>query len=107
MNSKERSWALTKEGPIHEVKKDHEGPKSQKKEKERNNNNKKEKKRGLRLGQVREHATRISVRLDDMQQNEHQGPRILMCPFEALRRGSWLTYWKAKVYIQISSKKVI
>ena len=30
MKSKERPWALTKEGPIHEVKKDHEGPKSQK-----------------------------------------------------------------------------
>ena len=30
MKSKERPWALTKEGPIHEVKKDNEGPKSQK-----------------------------------------------------------------------------
>ena len=30
MKSKERSWALTKEGLIHEVKKDHEGSKSQK-----------------------------------------------------------------------------
>ena len=30
MKSKERSWVLTKEGPIHEVKKDHEGLKSQK-----------------------------------------------------------------------------
>ena len=30
MKSKERPWALTKEGPIHEVKTDHEGPKSQK-----------------------------------------------------------------------------
>ena len=29
MESKEISWALTKEGPIHEVKKDYEGPKSQ------------------------------------------------------------------------------
>ena len=28
-----------------------------------------------------------------------------MCPFEALRRGPWLMYGKAKVYIQISSKK--
>ena len=44
MNSKERPWALTKERSIHEVKKDHEGPKSQKKEKERNNNNNKKKK---------------------------------------------------------------
>ena len=30
MKSKERSWALTKEGLIHEVKKDHESSKSQK-----------------------------------------------------------------------------
>ena len=35
MNSKERLWALTKEGPIHEVKKDHESPKSQKEEKKK------------------------------------------------------------------------
>ena len=33
MNNKERPWALTKEGSIHEVKKDHEGLKSQKEEK--------------------------------------------------------------------------
>ena len=30
MKSKERPWTLTKEDPIHKVKKDHEGPKSQK-----------------------------------------------------------------------------
>ena len=30
MNSKERPWALIKEGPIYEVNKDHEGPKFQK-----------------------------------------------------------------------------
>ena len=30
MKGKERPWALIKEGPIHEVKKDHEGSKSQK-----------------------------------------------------------------------------
>ena len=30
MKSKERPWTLTKEGPTHEVKKDHEGPKAQK-----------------------------------------------------------------------------
>ena len=29
MKNKERPWALTKKGPIHEVKKDHEGLKSQ------------------------------------------------------------------------------
>ena len=45
MNSKERPWALTKEDPIHEVKKDHEGPKFQKEEKKRNSNNNKKKKR--------------------------------------------------------------
>ena len=28
-----------------------------------------------------------------------------MCPFEVLRREPWLTYEKAKVYVQISSKK--
>ena len=33
MKSKDRPWTLTKEGPIHEVKNDHEGPKSQKEEK--------------------------------------------------------------------------
>ena len=33
MKSKERSWVLTKEGPIHKVKKDYEGPKSQKRRK--------------------------------------------------------------------------
>ena len=33
MKSKERPRVLTKEDLIHEVKKDHEGPKSQKKEK--------------------------------------------------------------------------
>ena len=53
MKSKERPWALTKESPIHEVKKDHESPKSQK---EGNNNNNKETKK------------RISVRPKDMQQ---------------------------------------
>ena len=36
--------------------------------------------------------------LEDMQQEEHQGPRTLMCPFEALKRGSWLTYGKTKMY---------
>ena len=30
MKRKERLWALTKEGPTCEVKKDHEGPKAQK-----------------------------------------------------------------------------
>ena len=52
MKSKERPWVLTKEDIIHEVKKDHEGPKSQKEgKKERNNNNNKEKRRGTRSSQ--------------------------------------------------------
>ena len=97
MKSKERLWVLTKKGPIYEVKKD-QSPK--KKEKERNNNNK----RGPKIGQAKGHAARLSARLEDMQQEEHQGPRTLICPFEALRRGPWLTYGKAKVYVQISSK---
>ena len=50
-SNKERLWALTEESPIHEVKKNHEGPKSQKEGKERNDNNNKEKRRGSRLGQ--------------------------------------------------------
>ena len=51
MKSKERPWVLTKEDIIHEVKKDHEGPKSQKEgKKERNNNNNKEKRRGSQSG---------------------------------------------------------
>ena len=79
---------------------------SKKKKKERNNNNNNNNKRlGPRLGQAKGHATRILVKPEDMQQEEHQGPKTLMCPFEALRRGPWLTYGKAKVYVQISSKK--
>ena len=35
MESKERLWALTKESLIHEVKKDHKGPESQKKRKKK------------------------------------------------------------------------
>ena len=35
MKSKERPWVLTKEGLIYEVKKDHEGPKSQKERKKK------------------------------------------------------------------------
>ena len=46
MKGKERPWALIKEGPIHEVKKDHEGSKSQKEGKKKEiNKKKKEKKR--------------------------------------------------------------
>ena len=62
MKSKERLRVLTKEDLIHEVKKDHEGPKSQKEGK------KKEiiiiiiKKKEKDLGQVRGHASRIPVR---------------------------------------------
>ena len=53
-----------------------------KKKKERNNNNNNNKRLGPRLGQAKGHAT-----------------RTLMCPFEALRRGPWLTYEKAKVNV--------
>ena len=90
MKSKERPWVLTKEDLIYEVKKDHEDPKSQKEGK------KKEIiiiiiiiiiKRIL----VRPKNMQQGSRLEDMQQEEHQGPRTLMCPFEALKRGSWLT----------------
>ena len=56
----------------------------------------KKKRRGSRLGQR-----------TCSKKNQHQGPRILMCPFEALRRGPWLTYGKAKVYVQISSKNLL
>ena len=62
MKSKEKPWVLTKEGPIHEAKKDHEGLKSQeegKKEKEIIIIIKKKEKD---LGQVRGHASRIPVR---------------------------------------------
>ena len=69
-----------------------------KKKKERNNNNKK-RGRGPRLGQVGGHIARILVRLKDIQQDGHQGPKTLMCPFEALRREPWLTYGKALVHI--------
>ena len=71
MKSKKRPWALTKEDPIHEAKKDHEGPKSQKEGK------KKEiiiiiiiiiiKKIEKDLGQAR---GRIPVEPKDMQQEE-------------------------------------
>ena len=72
--SKERPWALTKEGPTREVKKDHEGLKAQKRKK----------KKALK--------------------SQHQGPTTSMCPFKALRRRPWLTHGKGKVYVQIPSK---
>ena len=61
MKSKERPWVLTKEGPIDEIKRDDEGPKSQKE------GRKKEmiiiiKKKEEDLDQTRGHAARISVR---------------------------------------------
>ena len=65
-----------------------------KKEKERNKKKNEEEEEDLDL-----------VRPEDMQQDENQGPRTLMCPFEALRRGPWLTYGKTKVYVQIFSPK--
>ena len=99
MKSKERQWALTKENPIHEVKKDHESPKSQKEG--NNNNNNKEKKKRI---SVRPEDMQQGYWSKDMQQEEHQGPMTLMCPFEALRRRPWLAYGKVKVYVHISSK---
>ena len=94
MKSKERPWVLTKEDLIYEVKKDHEDPKSQKEGK------KKEIiiiiiiKRIL----VRPENMQQGSRLKDMQQEEHQGPRTLMFPFETLRRGPSLTHGKTKMY---------
>ena len=67
MKSKERSWALTKEGLIHEVKKDHESSKSQKEgKKERNNNNKKRKRK-------KEEECLDLVRPENMQQGSWSG----------------------------------
>ena len=78
MKSKERPCALTKEGSIHEVKKDHEVPKRRKK--------KEIKKRKKRKKEDEEEEEDLDlVRLENMQQDEYQGPRTLMCPFEALR----------------------
>ena len=71
MKSKERPWALTKECPIHEVKKDYEDPKVPKRRK------KKEiiiiiiiKKKEEDLGQAKGRAVRrrIPVELENMQQ---------------------------------------
>ena len=67
MKSKEKPWVLTKESLIYEVKKNYEGPKSQKE------GRKKEmiiiiKKKEEDPDQARGHAARISVRLEDMQQ---------------------------------------
>ena len=39
----------------------------------------KKKRKGSKLGQARGHATKISVMPEDMQHEEHQGPRTLMC----------------------------
>ena len=102
MKSKERPWALTKEGPIHEAKKTMKA--------------KVPKRRKTKEIIIKK---RIPARPEDMQQeegswlgqricskkNQHQGLRILMCPFEALIRGPWLTHVKTKMYVQISSKK--
>ena len=113
MKSKERPRVLTKENPIHEAKKDHEGPKSQKEGK------KKEiiitiKKKEEDLGQVRGHAARIlvrghaakiSVRLEDMQQrsrsgqmicskkNQHQGPMYVQTHTKAIKNPTKTKYY--------------
>ena len=75
MKNKERPWALTKEGPFMKLRKTMKAQNPKKKEKERNNNNNNKEEEDL-----------DSVRQEDMQQEEHQGPRTLMCPFEVLRR---------------------
>ena len=58
MKGKEKPQALTKEGLIHEVKKDHEGLKSQKEEKKKEIIIKKRRRRGPRLDQARGHEQR-------------------------------------------------
>ena len=85
MKSKERPQVLTKEESIHEIKKDHEGPKSQKEGK------KKEiiitiKKKEKDLGQAR---GRISVGPNDMQQEEGSQSDQRICN---------------KMYVHISNK---
>ena len=63
MKSMNRSWTLTKEGSIHEVKNDHEGPKSQKEGK---------KKEIIIIKKKEEdHERRIPVGSEDMQQEVH------------------------------------
>ena len=47
---------------------------------------------------VRPEDMQQGSRLEDMQQEEHQGPRTLMFPFETLRRGPSLTHGKTKMY---------
>ena len=105
--------SITKECPIHKAKKDHEGLKSQKEGK------KKEIIIIIIIIKKKKEEDPNLVKLEDMQQeegsrsgqricskkNQHQGPRTLMCPFEALRRRPWLKHGKAKMYVQISSKK--
>ena len=81
MKNKERPWALTKEGPFMKLRKTMKAQNPKKKEKERNNNN------NNNNNNKEEEEDLDSVRQEDMQQEEHQGPRTLMCPFEALRRG--------------------
>ena len=79
MKNKERPWALTKEGPFMKLRKTMKAQNPKKKEKERNNNNNNN-------NNNNKEEDLDSVRQEDMQQEEHQGPRTLMCPFEVLRR---------------------
>ena len=79
MKNKERSWALTKEDPILEVKKDHEGPKSQKEEKRKEIIIKK-KKRGSRSGQ-RICSKDLGQRICSKKSIKALGPRcVLLTP---------------------------
>ena len=80
MKNKERPWALTKEGPFMKLRKTMKAQNPKRKEKERNNNN------NNNNNNNKEEEDLDSVRQEDMQQEEHHGPRTLMCPFEVLRR---------------------
>ena len=86
MKSKKMLWALTKKGSWR--------PKV----------SKWRKKKEIKII-IKEEKDLDLIRPEDIQQDEHQGPRTLMCPFEALRRGPSLTYGKTKVYVQIFNQK--
>ena len=62
IKSNERPWVSIKECLIHEVKKDHEGPKSQKEGKKKKEIITIMKEKEEDLGQVKGHAVRISIR---------------------------------------------
>ena len=74
-------------------------PKKKEKERNNNNNNKEEDPDLVRPeGMQQEEGSRSGQRICS-KKNQHQGPRTLMGPFEALRRGAWLTHGKKKMYV--------